>query len=61
MQIDVSDINHPKVIATVDLNKYFFNASQLTGPRTSGVNGWRLDQGSVDGKAICSSPATRDI
>src|SRR5574344_2139314 len=50
VQIDVSDINHPKVIATVDLNKYFFNASQLTGPRTSGVNGWRLDQGSVDGK-----------
>ena len=50
LQIDVSDINHPKVIAMVDLNKYFFNASQLTGPRTSGVNGWRLDQGSVDGK-----------
>jgi hypothetical protein len=50
LQIDVSDIDHPKVIATVDLNKYFFNASQLTGPRTSGVNGWRLDQGSVDGK-----------
>lgn len=42
---------NPKVIAYIDLRDFFFNDDGFKGQnKTSGVNGWRLDQGTVDGK-----------
>ena len=45
-----NDTVKAKVIAEIDLRKYFFEESKenLSGPRTSGV-GWRLHQGVADG------------
>ncbi|MCQ2107978.1 MAG: hypothetical protein MJZ05_04345 [Fibrobacter sp.] len=41
----------PEVIATLDLREFFFNDDGFKGQnKTNGVNGWRLDQGTVDGK-----------
>lgn len=40
-----------KVVAEINLREFFFDETELTGPRTDdgGLVGWRLDQGTVDG------------
>ena len=53
VQIAPYDVNkkfNPKVVASIDLREYFFNDDGFNGQnKTSGVGGWRLDQGTTDG------------
>ena len=43
-------VTSARKVSEIDLREFFFNDDGFNGtPKTSGVNGWRLDQGTTDG------------